>query len=330
MDKTSKVKLKDIADKMGISIVSVSNALNGRAGVSPELRNQIQKTAVAMGYQFENIREKQREEKKTVGVLCSKEELQHVEVYYKTDIKLLEKEFNKTGYHVSFDLLDYEEDSTSADYKFFGGKKLRGILVIGTIDNCETERKLRETEIPIIYLYTGKYKSDNNYIAPDYYRGTQTCVQKMIYYGHREIWLLKDPETEGGVLTDIRMGYEKTLDVNGFTEKKEIDISEVEKRLKDKKELPTAFLCENIVLAKKLKHLLQKNYIPDKKVSIMALGLLQDDTDEMISGIYYLQKDVIELCKDALEKKYYNKENGGRVLIVQGNFHAGSTLYKKE
>ena len=37
------VTMRDIAEKLGISIVSVSKALTGKAGVSEELREKIKK-----------------------------------------------------------------------------------------------------------------------------------------------------------------------------------------------------------------------------------------------------------------------------------------------
>ena len=40
-----KVKLADIAEKSGVSVVTVSNALAGRGGVSDELRARIEACA---------------------------------------------------------------------------------------------------------------------------------------------------------------------------------------------------------------------------------------------------------------------------------------------
>ena len=48
-----KVKMKDIAEKLGISVVAVSKALSGKAGVSDELRVRVRKTADEMGYHYE-------------------------------------------------------------------------------------------------------------------------------------------------------------------------------------------------------------------------------------------------------------------------------------
>lgn len=59
MGQKKKVKLENIAEAMGVSIVTVSNALKGKKGVSEELRQKIERTAREMGYQTSH-REKRK------------------------------------------------------------------------------------------------------------------------------------------------------------------------------------------------------------------------------------------------------------------------------
>ena len=46
------VKLKDIAEELGVSVVTVSNALSGKKGVSDAVRQKILETAQRMGYDY--------------------------------------------------------------------------------------------------------------------------------------------------------------------------------------------------------------------------------------------------------------------------------------
>ena len=49
------VKLKDIAEALNVSTVTVSNALAGRKGVSEEVRSQVVAKAKELGYDLKNM-----------------------------------------------------------------------------------------------------------------------------------------------------------------------------------------------------------------------------------------------------------------------------------
>ena len=70
------VKMLDIANKLGVSVVTVSNALAGRDGVSEQMRKKICETAEKMGYKPSNTKsDKKRialpKTGKNVGILTS-------------------------------------------------------------------------------------------------------------------------------------------------------------------------------------------------------------------------------------------------------------------
>ena len=49
-----RVRMVDIAEKMGVSTFTVSKALSGKEGVSEELRAEVRRVAEQMGYQAKN------------------------------------------------------------------------------------------------------------------------------------------------------------------------------------------------------------------------------------------------------------------------------------
>ena len=51
----ARVRMQDIANQVGVSAVTVHNALAGRKGVSEEVRVRILDKAREMGYLFENM-----------------------------------------------------------------------------------------------------------------------------------------------------------------------------------------------------------------------------------------------------------------------------------
>ena len=61
-----KILLKDIAEKLGVSVSQVSRALNNREYVAPEIRNQALQLAKQMNYRNASWRHK-----KNIAVLVS-------------------------------------------------------------------------------------------------------------------------------------------------------------------------------------------------------------------------------------------------------------------
>ena len=65
------IKLKDIADALNVSSVTVSNALSGKKGVSDDVREMILKTAREMGYNLSRY-EKSEKGRKIVVIVSKK------------------------------------------------------------------------------------------------------------------------------------------------------------------------------------------------------------------------------------------------------------------
>ena len=53
------VTIKDIAEKLGISVSTVSKGINGASDISDELRQQVLDTAIEMGYRSKRMRREQ-------------------------------------------------------------------------------------------------------------------------------------------------------------------------------------------------------------------------------------------------------------------------------
>lgn len=75
------INLKTIADAVGVSIVSVSNALSGKPGVSRELREKIRAKAEELGYQYryEELRREEPLERRSIAVMT----VPHIPLYWK-------------------------------------------------------------------------------------------------------------------------------------------------------------------------------------------------------------------------------------------------------
>ena len=63
------IKMKDIAAEVGVSVVTVSNALSGKKGVSEDVRKLVEQTAREMGY--DSKKHNKKDQAKVIGVIAS-------------------------------------------------------------------------------------------------------------------------------------------------------------------------------------------------------------------------------------------------------------------
>ena len=78
-----KVRMIDIAQKVGVSAVTVHNALTGKKGVSDDIREEIKKVANEMGYQqSQGLKLSDGERFINVGVIISEKFLDDYDTFY--------------------------------------------------------------------------------------------------------------------------------------------------------------------------------------------------------------------------------------------------------
>ena len=77
------IKLADIAERVGVSTVTVSKALSGQKGVSEEVREKIRSIAEELGYQQPSAARKSQNQKSyNIGILISERFLDKYESFY--------------------------------------------------------------------------------------------------------------------------------------------------------------------------------------------------------------------------------------------------------
>lgn len=81
------VKLADIAERVGVSTVTVSKALSGQKGVSEEVREKIRSIAEELGYQQPSAARKSQNQKSyNIGILISERFLDKYESFLLADV----------------------------------------------------------------------------------------------------------------------------------------------------------------------------------------------------------------------------------------------------
>ncbi len=262
------VKLRDIADELGISTVTVSNALSGKKGVSEAMRLKIMETAQRMGYDFSKYMKKETGNAK-IGVVVAKGYLTVGASFY---WELYQQVIYAAARRDSVTMFE-EVDENIAEGKMLprilSEGVVDGIFIIGWFRKPYIKKILKASKVPVVLLdfYDREFACDavlsNNYV------GMYKVTKYLLEHGHREIAFVGSVDMNDNIM-DRYFGYRKGLAEWGIPVRKEWvledrNIRTGEMRIELPERMPTAFACNSDLTAGYIfDRLTEKGYhVPD-------------------------------------------------------------------
>ena len=204
--KSTKTTMQDIADHLDISKVSVSKALNGKSGVSDELRRSILAAAQEMGYD--------RMPAETVpqlrfAFIVSKHffletDAFYSEMYYRFSYQCLE--IGATASLIIVSSGDEESLRLPAQLQM---EDFSGIAVAGEMSDAFL-RLLEKPGRPLVLMDFESYAVSGHSILTDNYHWGSLITQKLVDMGHRKIGFVGQPGSTKSI-SDRYFGYRRTL-----------------------------------------------------------------------------------------------------------------------
>ena len=180
--------IKDIANRLGVSVSTVSKGLNGASDISEELRQMVLDTAVEMGYATK--RSKKTENRK----LCIFIENMNYESIdeFGYDIVL---GFKQDAFRHKWDVdivpitPTFQAEEKYDTYMLKNG--YCGAFLVGFALHDEWMRQLEDTTMPTV-LFDNFIANNPNvcYIGTDSYEGIGMAVNHLFKLGHRDIAFL--------------------------------------------------------------------------------------------------------------------------------------------
>lgn len=181
------VSIKDIASECGVSIATVSKALNNHKDVSQATKAVVQETAKRMGY-LPNYQARALKTNRTynLGVLfAEKAQSGLMHSYFAAVLNSFKNEAEANGYDITFISHNIGRNPLTF-YEHCVSRNVDGVMV-ANVDDYEDEgiTELLKSSIPVVTL---DYKTENNpAVISDNYRGIQTLVNYVYGKGHRKI-----------------------------------------------------------------------------------------------------------------------------------------------
>lgn len=305
------VKLSDIAERVGVSTVTVSKALSGQKGVSEEVREKIRSIAEDLGYQQPSAARKSQNHKNfNIGILISERFLVKYESFYWQMYQAVATRATAEECFTMLEVIGKAEEESSRMPKLVQERKVDGIIVIGKMMDAYLQHLNTEAGIPVIYLdyYNGREASDS--VISNSYYGTYELTYYLYRMGHRKIAYVGTLLAMESI-TDRYFGYQKALLELGLEQKKEwvlddrhIETGEIDtvNMLQIPKDMPTAFVCNcDLTASFLIKKLKDNGYRVPEDISVVGFD------NYLYPGLSDIQITTYEVdLKEMAKKAVYN------------------------
>lgn len=305
------VKLSDIAERVGVSTVTVSKALSGQKGVSEEVREKIRSIAEELGYQQPSAARKSQNHKNfNIGILISERFLVKYESFYWQMYQAVATRATAEECFTMLEFIGKAEEESSRMPKLVQERKVDGIIVIGKMMDAYLQHLNTEAGIPVIYLdyYNGREASDS--VISNSYYGTYELTYYLYRMGHRKIAYVGTLLAMESI-TDRYFGYQKALLELGLEQKKDwvlddrhIETGEIDtvNMLQIPKDMPTAFVCNcDLTASFLIKKLKDNGYRVPEDISVVGFD------NYLYPGLSDIQITTYEVdLKEMAKKAVYN------------------------
>lgn len=181
-DTRKKVRMKDIAEKLNMSINAVSLALNNKAGVSESTRQQILKVADELEYLEKKPVFVKRNQLNNICMMIEEKNFRDTRFYSRIIIGI-EEEAKKYDYDVIVSFIDNDHYVLPSSIE---QGKAAGIIILGSVRD-EYLSKAVSYGIPLVVVDHASFSIDTDAILTQNTIGTYTATKHLIENGHREI-----------------------------------------------------------------------------------------------------------------------------------------------
>ena len=319
------IKMSDIARQMGVSVVTVSKALNGKEGVSKELREKIIAKTRELGYSISSAA-KAVQTNNVLGILIAQRYLDHHSFYWSM-FQHIQVKLCENNYFGVLEICTDEQEAALTPPKIVSEKKVENLVVIGQFSRAYLSLLTDNVE-NLIFIDFYDTEIDTYNILADNIMGGYKMTKYLIRRGHKDIMFVGNIHSTVSIL-DRAMGYVKCMLKYKKPLRSVWHISDRNEQgryipLNLPSSLPSAFICNNDVVAHRLVETLELagKKVPDD-VSIVSFdNYFHGDPETFITTIDFS----VEKYSDALIKLLNNLKTNNCTSTIKESIYLNGTM----
>ena len=250
-----KTTMSDIAERLGISTVTVSKALAGQKGVSEELRERITRTAAELRY--EKGKRPAKGSYHTVAVVVAERYLTESQSFYWKMYQELSRHAAARNCGIFLEVIDRPEEDLCELPRMISDGKAEGLIVLGVFSRKYMSMLEHELKSPVVWLDNEPGIPGADMVVTDNVLGGYQMTNYLFEMGHRHIYFVGTLQQTNSI-DDRYLGYLKAFLEHGvpLPESRVIDDRNERGEIYEAgvlelpwDDMPTAFFCNCDVTA---------------------------------------------------------------------------------
>ncbi|MBR6221834.1 MAG: LacI family DNA-binding transcriptional regulator [Lachnospiraceae bacterium] len=332
------VTMKDIAEEMDVSIVTISKALSGKEGVSAELRDRINKKAQEMGYIASKDQRKLEIRNSNVAIVVAErfvnvngETSFYVNVYQKLIMALTAK-----GFVGILQIVTEEDEKEGVIPNVVASGTVDQVVVVGEMRSAFLE-KLSQSGVTMVFFDFENREFDVDCIVGDNVTGGYAMTRYLFKAGYKNIGFVGNYKATMSIL-DRLVGFKKYKLAKDLPQKDRWIITDRDLNgrnidIKLPKDMPDAFFCNCDVTAYRMITTLEEaGYKVPEDIAIVGYDDFSPQIPEGVELTTY-RVDVDEMvrqCIHIIGQRSMNPSYKRGVVLVHGSLVERKTVLPKK
>ncbi|RCW74838.1 substrate-binding domain-containing protein [Saliterribacillus persicus] len=299
------VTMKDIAEKLNVSSVTVSKALNDKDGVSDELKEKIKSLAEKMGYRYNTMAKSMKDGRSyNICVVIPERFTGMTQSFYLKVYQNITQILEERGYYGIIHILPNEDEDQLRLPRIYHERRVDGFIMLGQPSRAYSDL-MQTIDMPLVFLDFYDENGDVDAVITDNFYGAYELTNYLIQQGHKDIAYVGNLFSTSSI-QDRFLGYYKSLLEHKITLKDDYVIKDRDDRgtyvdMEFPKQMPTAFVCNCDQVAHLLMEKLQKSgfKVPE---DCSVVGFDNDIYATLTSpNLTTVEVDIEEMAKNAVK-----------------------------
>ena len=182
--------VKDVATLAGVSVGSVSNVINGRGSVSPEVRKRVEDAIARLGYVPNPTAQALR---RGTSPLVAVAVFDLNNPFFMEAASGMERCLREAGFVMTLSSTHASVAAEAQLLRTMARQAVRGVLLTPADSQLEAAHELVAQGIPVVLFDTPDTPSDMSSVAVNDRAGASLAIEHLLALGHRRIFFINGP-----------------------------------------------------------------------------------------------------------------------------------------